>query len=962
MTKLYDLEHHNNFATRHIGPSDDDIQSMLGFLGVASLDALTDQIVPQSIKNDTLPDLDKGHTENEALNLLRTIAQKNKNYRSLIGLGYYDTITPSVILRNVLENPGWYTAYTPYQPEISQGRLEALLNFQQMVIDLTAMEIANASMLDEATAAAEAMTMAMRVNRKNKSVRFLVADDCHPQTRAVLETRAAPLNIELITFSPENGLPQGDAFGLLLQYPNTYGRIEDLEKLVQQAHDQNTLVAVATDLLALALLKAPGEFGADIVIGSAQRFGVPMGYGGPHAAFFATRDAYKRSVPGRIVGVSVDQDGKTALRLALQTREQHIRRDKATSNICTAQVLLANIAGLYAAWHGPEGLKNIAARAHRFAAILSAGLTQLGFTTRHQHFFDTLVIETNEKTQDILKIAKQADFNFRKIDDQTLGLSLDQKTNRDEIEKLWDIFALHEKHNLSIDLIDQNLEDTVPKVLLRKSTYLEHPVFHQYHSETEMMRYLRQLEHKDISLNRSMIPLGSCTMKLNAASEMTPITWPEFTDIHPFVPLDQAQGYQQMINELEEMLCKLTGFSAVSLQPNAGSQGEYSGLLVIKAYHNARGDTTRDICLIPSSAHGTNPASAVMAGMKVVVVKCDDNGNIDVKDLHEKAEKYKQNLAALMVTYPSTHGVFEEAIRDICDTIHQYGGQVYMDGANLNAMLGIAYPGSFGADVMHMNLHKTFCIPHGGGGPGVGPIGVGEHLAPYLPGNPLVNEAGGQHALSAISAAPWGSALILPITWMYIKMMGAEGLKKATQVAILSANYLSKKLEPYYQTLYKGQNNFVAHECILDTRSFQKTANVSVDDLAKRLMDFGFHAPTMSFPVVHTLMVEPTESESKAELDRFIEAMATIRQEIKNLEKGKWVDQDNPLHQAPHSLAVITNDQWSRSYPRHLGAFPMAHLHEDKYWPPVSRIDNAAGDRNFMCTCPPIELYDEAAE
>jgi glycine dehydrogenase len=955
---IADLEQRDDFIRRHIGPREAHIQSMLRVVGASSLDDLTAKIVPSSILEKSPPAIGEPMTESEALQKLQEMARQNKVYRSLIGLGYYDTITPNVILRNVLQNPGWYTAYTPYQPEISQGRLEALVNYQQMVIDLTAMPLANASMLDEGTAAAEAMTLAKRIGT-HQSNTFLVASDCHPQTIAVIETRAKPLGITVVTGTPEE-LVEKDGFGLLLQYPSTTGEVSDYAEITKRAHAKNMVMSVATDLLALTLLKPPGEWGADIVVGSAQRFGVPLGYGGPHAAFFAVKDEYKRSVPGRIVGVSVDSKGKPAFRLALQTREQHIRREKATSNICTAQVLLANIAGFYAVYHGPDGLKTIATRVHRLTAILAAGLVKLGFEIENNHCFDTITVDVGSNAQDVLTRAHKQSINLRDFGDGCIGVSLDEKSTRDEIVELWQIFSGKNAFGFSVESLDASAPDLIPAALRRTSAYLTHPTFHLYRSETEMLRYMNHLERKDIALNRSMIPLGSCTMKLNATAEMIPISWPEFCDMHPFAPPDQAEGYRLMLQDLEKKLSILTGFAAVSLQPNAGSQGEYAGLLTIHAFHESLGQAHRNICLIPSSAHGTNPASAVMAGMQVVVVACDTNGNVDLTDLCAKAEEHKDNLAALMVTYPSTHGVFEEEIREICTIIHQNGGQVYMDGANFNALVGLACPGKIGADVMHMNLHKTFCIPHGGGGPGMGPIGVAEHLAPFLPGHPLV-QTGGEQAIGAISAAPWGSASILPISWVYISLMGTEGLKRASQVAILNANYIAKRLEKHYDTLYKGKNGFVAHECILDTRHFKDTANVSVDDIAKRLMDFGFHAPTMSFPVPGTLMIEPTESESMSELDRFVEALIVIREEITKLENKAWPQGNNPLHLAPHTLADLTAEEWTRPYTRHTGAFPAAYIGADKFWPPVNRIDHVAGDRNLVCTCPPIEDYQNAA-
>ncbi len=954
------LDQRTDFIRRHIGPGTEDIAAMLHVIGVGSLEALVAKTVPASILEKSTPATGESMTEHEALAALAAMARQNKICRSLIGMGYYDTFTPNVILRNVLQNPGWYTAYTPYQPEISQGRLEAMITFQQMIMDLTEMPLANASLLDEATAAAEAMTLAKR-SSTSKSNTFFVSHNCHPQTIAVVETRAKPLGIDIVVADPDS-FDREDGFGILLQYPDTFGNVADYTNIVKSAHDKGALVCVATDLLALTLLKPPGEWGADIVFGSAQRFGVPLGYGGPHAAFLAARDELKRTVPGRIVGVSVDAKGKSAYRLALQTREQHIRREKASSNICTAQGLLANIAAFYAVYHGPEGLKTIARRIHRLTSVLAAGLARIGFEIDSAHFFDTLTVDAGSTAQDILSRAAVHDINLRDFGDGRIGISLDEKSTPEEVFILWQIFSGKSALGFNVSALDNATPDCIPEALRRTSDFLTHPTFHLYRSETEMLRYLRLLEQKDIALNRSMIPLGSCTMKLNATAEMIPITWPEFTDIHPFAPADQAEGYRLLLKDLEERLCTLTGFAAVSLQPNAGSQGEYAGLLVIRAYHESRNEKQRNICLIPSSAHGTNPASAVMAGMAVVIVACDDNGNIDLADLRAKAEHHKDSLAALMVTYPSTHGVFEEEIREICHIIHANGGQVYMDGANFNAMVGIACPGSFGADVMHMNLHKTFCIPHGGGGPGMGPIGVAEHLAPFLPSHPLSIQAGGEQSIGPVAAAPWGSASILPISWVYIALMGAEGLKRATQVAILNANYIAKRLEKYYPTLYRGKNGFVAHECILDTRPLKDTAHVSVDDIAKRLMDFGFHAPTMSFPVPGTLMVEPTESEGKAELDRFIAAMIHIHAEAMKIENGHWPQGNNPLHQAPHTLADLTETEWSRPYSRHEAVFPAPGQMHDKYWPPVNRIDAAAGDRNLVCACPPLESYlNEAA-
>jgi len=947
--KLSELENNDEFSSRHIGASDFDIELMLKDIGVASLDDLIEKTIPSSILESAAVETSEAISEFNVLKKIKNIAGKNKIYRSFIGQGYFDTIMPNVILRNVLENPSWYTAYTPYQPEISQGRLEALLNFQQMVIDLTAMPIANASMLDEGTSAAEAMTLAHRANKKNKSNRFLVSNDCYPQTIEVIKTRAKPLGIEVVIGEVSEILEQ-EAFAILLQYPASNGDINDYADIVKTAHEKNIMVAVAADLLALTLLKPPGEWGADIVFGSSQRFGVPMGYGGPHAAFFSVKEEYKRVIPGRIIGVSIDNNGDKAYRLALQTREQHIRRYKATSNICTAQALLANIAGFYAVYHGSKGLKNIANRIKLLTSILGDGLFRLGFEIENEYSFDTITVKLYNK-DDVLKRALDEKINLRIFDEEHLSISLDEKTTKEEIIKLLEIFAGEDisRFNFTFVEISEDILNSIPDNLIRKSDFLTHPVFNKYQSETEMMRYLRRLAQKDISLDRSMISLGSCTMKLNAATQMIPITWPEFADIHPFVPNNQAEGYAEIIIELESLLCKLTGFEAVSFQPNAGSQGEFSGLLAIRAYHENRGDNDRNICLIPSSAHGTNPASSAMAGMDLIVVACDEAGNINIDDLKSKAEEHKNNLAALMVTYPSTHGVFEEAIKDICNIIHDNGGQIYMDGANFNAMVGLVKPALIGADVMHMNLHKTFSIPHGGGGPGVGPIAVAKHLKEFLPST----EKSG-----AVSSAEYGSASILPISLSYIYLMGTEGLKKATQIAIVNANYISKKLEGSYKTLYRGKNNFVAHECIIDTREFKDSAKISVDDIAKRLMDFGFHAPTMSFPVPGTLMIEPTESEGFEELNRFIEAMIIIREEISMVENGEWDKEDNPLHNAPHTMVEITKNEWNHPYSRKKAAFPANFVQNDKYWPAVGRVDNVAGDRNLICTCPPFNIEE----
>ncbi len=957
---LEELEHRDEFVRRHIGPSDDDIAEMLKTVGLKSLDDLVDKAVPDEIRTEEAFD-EPAMTEAETLAELSRMAGKNQVMKNMIGLGYHDTITPSVILRNLIENPGWYTAYTPYQAEISQGRLEALLNFQQAMIDLTGMPLANASLLDEGTAAAEAMTL-MKRSGKSKSDKIFVADSCLPQTIAVIETRAKPLGFDVVSGDPFKDLDPADVFGVVLQYPAVDGDVHDYAALADKIHDAGALLTVCCDPLALVMLKAPGEWGADIVVGSAQRFGVPMGFGGPHAAFMATREEYRRSVPGRIIGVSVDAQGRQALRMALQTREQHIRREKATSNICTAQVLLANVASMYCVYHGPDGLKRIAGRVHRLTSILAAGLKELGVKVRNDNWFDTLTLDVAGEADAIHDRAAAAGFNLRRIDANSVGISVNEATTRADIGALFAVISGRNDHGLDIAKLDAEANEGIAKNLSRTSDILTHPIFSLHHSETGMMRYLRQLEEKDLALNRAMIPLGSCTMKLNAASEMIPITWAGFGKIHPFQPLDQVEGYLEMIEDLEAKLCQITGFAAVSLQPNAGSQGEYAGLLTIRAYHHERGDDHRNICLIPSSAHGTNPASAVMANMKVVVVACDDHGNVDVDDLQKKAEENADNLAALMVTYPSTHGVFETRIKDICKIVHDNGGQVYMDGANLQAMVGICRPGRFGPDVMHMNLHKTFCIPHGGGGPGVGPIAVGEHLAPFLPGSPVVPESGPEKGIGAVAAAPWGSASILPISWAYIAMMGGQGLKKATQVAILNANYVAARLKDHFKILYTGPGGLVAHECIIDTRPIQNAAHLTVDDIAKRLMDYGFHSPTMSWPVMHTLMMEPTESEPKEELDRFCNAMIGIASEAHKVEAGEWPADDNPLVHAPHTADVVMADDWNRAYPREVAAYPVAGLRHDKYWPSVGRIDNAHGDRNLVCTCPSIDEYQEAAE
>jgi len=960
LSPLSVLANNEEFIQRHIGPDAQQQQQMLELLGLHSLDELIDSTVPANIRREQAMNLPAPKSEAAALEQLRSIAAQNQPLRSYIGMGYYDTLTPNVIKRNVLENPGWYTAYTPYQPEIAQGRLEGLLNYQQMVMDLTAMELANASMLDEGTAAAEAMALLKRVNKKNRSNAFFVADNSHPQTIAVLKTRAATYGFELIT-GDQQQLAQHDVFGALLQYPGTDGAITDIAPLIEAAHNNNALVVVACDLMNLVMLTPPGELGADAVVGNSQRFGVPMGFGGPHAAFFATRDKYKRSTPGRIIGVSVDRHGNQALRMAMQTREQHIRREKATSNICTSQALLAIMASFYAVYHGPQGLQTIAARIHRLCNILAAGLVKLNLSPANSSWFDTLTINCDNREATIQR-ALAAELNMRIVGDKQLAISLDETTTSADIEQLWAVLSGSAAPFSAADLdaeltANAHLSAGIPEALLRTSTFLEHPVFNSHHSETEMLRYMKRLESKDIALNHSMIALGSCTMKLNATAEMIPVTWPEFANMHPFAPQEQAAGYITLFEQLEDMLIEATGYDAISLQPNAGSQGEYAGLLAIMKYHESRGDFERDLCLIPSSAHGTNPASAALAGMRVAIVECDAQGNVDIADLKAKAATHSDDLAAIMITYPSTHGVFEQSITEICDIVHQYGGQVYLDGANFNAMVGIAAPGKFGADVSHLNLHKTFCIPHGGGGPGVGPIGVGKHLAPFLPNNPVQPIAGLNSDNAAVSSATWGSASILPISWMYIAMMGEQGLTKATQVAILNANYIAKKLGDHYPVLYTGRNNRVAHECILDIRPLKESSGISEEDVAKRLMDFGFHAPTMSFPVPGTLMIEPTESEPKEELDRFIEAMITIRQEIAQVEAGELDELDNPLKNAPHTAEQAMTTDWQHPYSREQAAFPVGPAH--KYWPPVGRIDNVFGDRNLVCSCPSIDSYRE---
>ncbi|HEY5578772.1 MAG TPA: aminomethyl-transferring glycine dehydrogenase [Acidimicrobiia bacterium] len=936
------------FQTRHIGPDESEALLMLDAVGVGSFEDLIDQAVPAAIRLQRKLDLPDPLTEEEALSTLRSIAEQNDVYTSMIGMGYYGTITPTVLIRNVLESPAWYTSYTAYQPEISQGRLEALLNFQTMVSDLTAMDLANASLLDEATAAAEAMTMCRRISN-HMGQAFFVDADCHPQTISVLETRAEPLGIKMTVGDPGRDLIPSEVFGVLLQYPGSSGAIRDDEQTVREVHASGGMVVVATDLLALVLLRPPGEIGVDVVVGSSQRFGVPMGFGGPHAAFIATQEDFKRDIPGRLVGVSVDTTGRPGLRLALQTREQHIRREKATSNICTAQVLLANLAGLYAAYHGPDGLRRIAERVARLASMLTQGLTTAGVEVVNDTFFDTLTVVAPGGSRAVLASARDRRINLRLVDDRTVGISVDETTRPEHIEALLQVFGVHSS-------LEEDAPSGLPVSMRRQSPILTHPVFSQYRSETEMLRYLRRLADLDIALDRSMIPLCSCTMKLNSTTEMIPITWPEFSDLHPFAPLDQAQGYLRLFEDLETMLSELTGFAAVSLQPNAGSQGEYAGLLAIRRYHLSRAQGHRDVCLIPVSAHGTNPASAVMAGLRVVLVGCDQGGNVDVDSLRAKLEEHGESVAALMVTYPSTHGVFEEGIGEICDLVHAYGAQVYLDGANFNAMVGIARPGDFGADVAHLNLHKTFCIPHGGGGPGVGPIGVASHLAGFLPGHPLDSSKG----RGPVAGAPWGSAGILPISWAYLRLMGERGLRAATEYAILAANYVAQRLRPYYPVLYEGTRGMVAHECILDLRPLKTQTGVTAEDVAKRLIDYGFHAPTLSFPVAGTLMVEPTESESRQELDRFCEAMIAIRSEIQEIADGSVAYEDSLLRHAPHTAEDLISGEWNRAYSRERAAYPLAGLRSRKYWPPVGRIDAGYGDRNLLCACPPIEAYLES--
>ncbi|HAT7737658.1 TPA: aminomethyl-transferring glycine dehydrogenase [Vibrio vulnificus] len=950
---LQSLNTQHEFVGRHNGPNHTDQQKMLSTINAESLDALIAQTVPAQIRLEKPMQLAEAQSEADMLASIKKFADLNQVKRTFIGQGYYNTFTPNVILRNVLENPGWYTAYTPYQPEISQGRLESLLNYQQMVMDLTGMDIANASLLDEATAAAEAMTLCQRAG-KSKSKVFFVADDVHPQTIEVIKTRAKYFGFDVVIGNVD-ALPQTEAFGALLQYPSTTGEVRDLTDVIAQAQANKTLVSVSTDLLASALVKPAGEMGADVVIGSAQRFGVPMGYGGPHAAFMATREQHKRTMPGRVIGVSIDAKGNQALRMAMQTREQHIRREKATSNICTAQALLANMASFFAVYHGEEGIRTIARRTHHMTAILAAGLTKSGYELAHNAFFDTITINTGDKTQALYAKAQAADINLRLLDGQ-IGISFDETTTVADIDALFAIFDVKESVNaLSTDIAGNEFA-AIPEACRRTSRFLTHPVFNTHHSETQMMRYLKQLENKDFSLTHGMIPLGSCTMKLNAAAEMIPVTWPEFGALHPFAPIEQAAGYTALAEDLKAKLCEITGYDAFSLQPNSGASGEYAGLIAIQRYHESRGEGHRNVCLIPSSAHGTNPATAAMVSMKVVVVKCDENGNIDLVDLAAKIEKHQENLSSIMITYPSTHGVYEEQVKEVCEMVHAAGGQVYLDGANMNAQVGLTSPGFIGSDVSHLNLHKTFCIPHGGGGPGMGPIGVKSHLAPFLPGH-IENGVEGKEF--AVSAADLGSASILPISWAYIAMMGADGLTEATKVAILNANYVMERLRPHYPVLYRGTNGRVAHECIIDIRPLKEETGISEEDIAKRLMDYGFHAPTMSFPVAGTLMVEPTESEDLEELDRFCDAMIAIREEMTKVKNGEWPLENNPLVNAPHTQVDLMEEQWDRPYPREIACFPSAATKRSKYWPTVNRVDNVYGDRNLVCSCPGIENYEE---
>ncbi|MDP5214931.1 aminomethyl-transferring glycine dehydrogenase [Pseudoalteromonas tunicata] len=957
---LDQLEQKQDFIRRHIGPDAAQTAAMLAELNVSSVEELISQTVPADIRLKQGLTVGESRTEVEALSYLKSVVSKNKLYKSYIGQGYHPTLVPNVILRNVLENPGWYTAYTPYQPEIAQGRLESLLNFQTLSIDLTGLDLASASLLDEATAAAEAMALAKRVAKAKKANTFFVADDVHTQTIDVIKTRAGQFGFDVVV-APAADVANHDIFGALFQYPSTTGEVVDIPALIATVQDKKAIACVAADIMSLILLKSPGSLGADVVLGSAQRFGVPMGYGGPHAAFFATRDEYKRSLPGRIIGISKDRLGNDALRMAMQTREQHIRREKANSNICTAQVLLANMAAFYAVYHGPQGLKVIAQRIHRFADILAAGLQAKGVSLKHSTWFDTLTVVAANKDEVVAR-ALAAEINFATNHAGEYSISVNEETTRADIATLFDVI-LGAGHGLDVAALDAQItangSDSIPAALVRDDAILTHPNFNSYHSETEMLRYIKRLENKDLSLNHSMISLGSCTMKLNATAEMIPVTWPEIANLHPFCPLDQAAGYQIMINELHDWLVNITGYDAVSMQPNSGAQGEYAGLIAIRKYHESRGDFHRNVCLIPSSAHGTNPATAQMASMKVVVVNCDKNGNVDMADLKAKAEEVSENLSCIMVTYPSTHGVYEATIRELCDVIHQHGGQVYMDGANMNAQVGVTSPGFIGSDVSHLNLHKTFCIPHGGGGPGVGPIGVKSHLAPFMPNHSVINVPGTTAGNGAVSAAPYGSAAILPISWAYITMMGSEGLKQATEMAIVNANYLTEKLSKHFPILYRGQNSRVAHECIVDLRPLKEATGITEMDVAKRLMDYGFHAPTMSFPVAGTLMIEPTESESKVEIDRFIEAMVSIKGEIDKVASGEWTVENNPLVFAPHTQADVLGNEWDRAYDRFYAAFPVPAVAKNKFWPTVTRIDDVYGDRNLVCACPPIDSYTE---
>ncbi|GLP95512.1 aminomethyl-transferring glycine dehydrogenase [Paraferrimonas sedimenticola] len=958
---LFDLEQHELFQRRHIGPSEAEQQTMLDFVGAESLDDLTQQIVPEAIRLQGELKVGASKGEAETLSYLKSLASKNQVFKSYIGTGYFGTEVPSVILRNVLENPGWYTAYTPYQPEIAQGRLEAILNFQQLSMDLTGLDLASASLLDEATAAAEAMALAKRVSKNKKCNLYYIADDVYPQTQDVVITRAEQFGFDVMV-GPAEDVVNHDVFGALLQYPNRWGDITDISGLISEVQAKKGIVAVAADIMSLVLLKSPGSLGADVVLGSAQRFGVPMGYGGPHAAFFVTRDAYKRSMPGRIIGVSKDTRGNKALRMAMQTREQHIRREKANSNICTAQVLLANMASFYAVFHGPHGLRVIAERINRLTDILAAGLKSKGIKVVNQSWFDTLTFSV-EDVEAVVARSQVAGINLRIDQVGTLGVSIDETTTREDLVVLFDVI-LGENHGVSVSVLDADLvangSNSIPEELVREDDILTHPVFNSYQSETEMMRYIKRLENKDLALNHSMISLGSCTMKLNAATQMIPVSWPEFANMHPFCPVNQAEGYQRMIKELDDSLVEITGYDHICMQPNSGAQGEYAGLLAIKKYHESRGEGHRNICLIPQSAHGTNPASAQMASLKVVVVACDKSGNVDMEDLKAKASELADNLSCIMITYPSTHGVYEEQVKEICDVVHQHGGQVYMDGANMNAQVGLTSPGFIGSDVSHLNLHKTFAIPHGGGGPGMGPIGVKAHLAPFVAGHSVVKRGDEAQDNGAVSAAPWGSAGILPISWSYITMLGAKGLTKSTQVAMLNANYLTKKLAEHYPILYTGRNDRVAHECIVDLRPIKEASGVSEMDIAKRLMDYGFHSPTMSFPVAGTLMVEPTESESQFEIDRFVEAMVSIKAEINKVESGEWPADNNPLANAPHTLADIVDPEFdARPYDRQTAAYPVETCKLDKFWPTVNRIDDVYGDRNLFCSCPPLESYSQ---